>query len=1186
MDTNRYSSVWLSILYLIFIFSKRFVLRLLLLLIGLALGYSGLAQLEKQPYSNWVHKKLSSQGLPYVIVDSFAILPGTFSILEMDTNAYDINYQTATLQLKDVSTSPQILTVRYRRSFLNIRKDFKFLSYDKDKPVMISRTFDEVTQDKKLSDVVDLGGIKYTGSFGRGITTGNNQDLSMNSNLNLQFSGYVTDSILVTAAITDKNLPFQPEGNTMQLQEFDQVFIKLSKNSHQLILGDHEIYKPYGYFMNFYKRNQGVYHQGRWVDNERISYETKTDFSIAKGKFNRNTLHPSDGNQGPYRLQPQDASIFFVVLANSERVYIDGELLIRGENQDYTIDYNSGELLFTPRRLINKDMRIIVEFESVDRNYVNSLLYHSSQVEYADKRAKTYVNLYSNQDAASQPVNIELTDAQKNLLSQIGDSVQYAFINTSDTVAYNTDQILYTKVDTSVNGVFYPEIYRRNTDPSRTSYLTSFTYFGPGLGDYVLSTDNENGKVYVWIAPVNGESQGEYRPVKPLVTPKMQQMLNVGSEYKLHKNHLLKAELSMTNNDPNRFSKIDDDQHGGLGLALDYVGKLPMLAKDSSKKSIDILLHAEHLDQNFQPIVRYRNPEFERDWGGENLAQYVPTQELLTKAALAYHDRYAKLSYQNEIYRKDSSFSGMRHTVETQYRRNGWYGLGKASIMNAHRTNSEQSYLRPHLVLNKEWKGKNQFSLENSWFREENATLQKLGDTLAPQSFSFDVLENKISWADAQHLKLSASYNRRTNRYAQRENFALQDVANNYNLQFGLRSLLNQNLTLTASYRDLYYYKLDSATQTKNTNTVLARLLYQGRIAKNLIVQNMSYELGTGQEQKRAFFYSEVQGGQGQYLWNDYNGDGIKQLNEFELALYSDQAKYIRLYTPTNIFLKAKFLKFNYTLNISPSNVFARDAGSWKKFLSRFQSLTSFQVSNKILDNESFRIFNPLYTPEADSSLIYANNTINQILYFNKTRSKWGLSYNYSSSRSTDLLSYGLENRSNSKNSLEGRLKISKSMNWKTEYARLNNAAQTYAEGFDNRNYRLAGNQYSTSLSYTRNSKFRSQVSISYSEQKNTQGSEYADKLRAELETKVLISGKTNLLASCAWDHIESLVKPNSTLSYIMLSGLQPGDNILWHLNVSQRLLGNLEMLLDYSGRAPANTKVIHIASFTMRAVF
>ena len=41
----------------------------------------------------------------------------------------------------------------------------------------------------------------------------------------------------------------------------------------------------------------------------------------------------------------------------------------RGADRDYVIDYNLGEIRFMPRRIISKDLRVVVEFEYSDKNF-------------------------------------------------------------------------------------------------------------------------------------------------------------------------------------------------------------------------------------------------------------------------------------------------------------------------------------------------------------------------------------------------------------------------------------------------------------------------------------------------------------------------------------------------------------------------------------------------------------------------------------------------------------------------------------------------------------------------------------------------------------------------------------------------------------------------------------------------
>ena len=273
-------------------------------------------------------------------LDTLSLVPGSLRIENIDTSYYQLDFVNSFLVWKKRPGSDSI-HISYRVFPYKLNPTVQRMNYDSVLNNFYVTPFEFNNQlSEQQRGIFNFGNLKAEGSIGRQIGFGNSQDAVVNSSLNLQLSGMLRDSIEIQAAITDNNIPIQPDGNTQQLNEFDQVYLQFKKNNWQLNLGDIDIRQNQSYFLNFYKRLQGIAFQSTNRIGKNTVAKSLLSGSIAKGKFTRNiidnTTYPNlEGNQGPFRLTGANNEFFFIILANTERVFLDGVLLQRGEDQDW-----------------------------------------------------------------------------------------------------------------------------------------------------------------------------------------------------------------------------------------------------------------------------------------------------------------------------------------------------------------------------------------------------------------------------------------------------------------------------------------------------------------------------------------------------------------------------------------------------------------------------------------------------------------------------------------------------------------------------------------------------------------------------------------------------------------------------------------------------------------------------------
>jgi hypothetical protein len=988
--------------------------------------------------------------------------------------------------------------------------------------------------------------LQTSGNIFRGIQVGNNQNASVQSGMNLTLSGWINSEWQVQGQLSDAQIPMQPGGYSSKLEDFDQVNIVLFNKTTKLIAGDFSTQGKEGTFLRYFKRGQGLQYK-----TTHDQWSAGASLSLSKGRFCRQSFTATEGSQGPYRLQGASGEQYIILIAGTEAVYVDGKKMERGQEKDYVIDYNSALITFTAAQPMTKDKRIVVEFQYSDKQYFRPLVL--AQAERKWEGGRLYWNYFNEWDAKNQPLQLNLTDSARFALAQAGDASQGAWVSGA------------TPIDGGVvNGVAYAQrdslgmsYWMYSTDTTQQLYRVVFSYVGAGQGDYRENGFSSAGKIYQWIAPLwDGQKfvhQGDYIDKSRLTAPKKLTMWVVGLEQEktnLWGTWKSQTEVAVSDQDLNLFSSMDDGNN--QGWAIKTQEKWERIHGSTS-------VVFEYNSMQFQRVERFREVEFERNWNilGWNTPGAFKNVQLVQDWKKEHHI----FSIAAERLELGKVWEGSRirwkgmplQYDQLTYKLDGWYTQSKGVRMGTYARNKSRL----------DWTPGN----TRLYYQDEMEWNAQSG-TGAQNPYAFVDYMVGFGTKDTLQKKLVVFYRNRTDRLSDIANTGIATAARAEQMGLDMAWQINPRWR---NYAVLSRRQL--MVEDKERFTGQPERTWVGRLGTNWaneqqsLFLNVYYETGSGLEQRKSYIYMEVPAGQGNYVWVDYNKNGIKELNEFEVAAFGYEANYIRSALPTNDFIAIQKQKANASLQIKPKR-------GWLKPLS---NVAHFQWENQGTQGMQWEGQAKALT---DTTVIQYLRTFRNQTIWNVNHPIWSVGLDLSSMASKNALTLGYEWKEESGMQPYVRYNIFSNMSLQPAISISNKRVQS--DFLNGRNYRLHIQRYQVEWLLRKGTQSQLTCTPSYVVKSGAGEVTPMQAVHIPVQVRWNQPGDYALTAELAFHDLRWNGDASGSMAYDVLEGLVVGRNATWMLQY-QTQGGKLQWTLQYNGRQSPNRAVVHTGMLQVR---
>lgn len=1085
------------------------------------------------------------------------------------------------------------MIVRYDIFPYSLREEYSIFDLKMERDTLTGDTLQIATRSSDLLENLFEGtDLQKSGSLFRGFTLGTNRDLTLNSGFKLQLNGRLSKDIEITAALTDEKTPLQPEGNTQKLQELDKVFIELKGNNLAATIGDIDVNLSSSEFLNFKRKIQGAKGYGEIGDGNFM-----LTGAVSRGKYNSNSFNGADGVQGPYRLTGLYNEINIVVLSGSEKVFVDGVQMTRGEQADYIIDYGLGQITFTNKRLITNSSRIIIDFEYSDRKYSRTLIVANSGYRFFEKKLLVNVSYLNETDNEDKTIDFTLSDSDRVALQNAGAD---RFKATRTGISYVGRDSLnralgsYVKVDTLINGSNYT-FYRFSPGNDSALYQVSFSYVGQGRGDYnSVSTYQYN---------FIGIGLGSYAPVIFLPVPTSYQIAGISLDYSSGRDRgfYLKMESAVSIYNQNKFSLSDVKKTGPALNGEAGFRKTNFKLFGINFNSVSLSYKERYIDRKFVTLDRINSAEFNRNFDLSDT----------TSASENYRDGSLIIAPGKLISLQGNFAQLLRGDFFNSTRFSGQFGFNSQESPGFNKNLPTAKYSAENIKSSNEnyktngkWFKQSAFLGYKKYFGEETkqkyvelsasmnnedrkSSLQTLyKDSLLSESFAFLEVIPKLSLNNVANFTFFTELNYRKDDSPYRGEII--NMSNSFTQRYGLvysgTGWFSADADVAIRKRNYSEYFQSSEDQSNKSVLVNSRMRFSP--LNGAVLADALYSVTSERTAIVQKLFVLVPVGQGNYIYlGDLNLNGLQDENEFQLTNYD--GNYIKLNIPTDRYFPTVDLKTSLRFALKPSRYFYSTSDNViAAIYNNLSTETYLRIDEKSKDPNTDNIYY-LHTGTFlnDSNTIAGTQLFQQDVFLFENNPEYSLRLRFIQTRTMNQYSSGNEKNLNIQRSVRLRLGLTKDITTQVEYVSKNDRNNAPANSVRNRN--ISSYSINSDLAYRPIPSIESGFQLNFSRAddfypvKQTEASINQQILR--FVYSFVSSGRIRL--EIERDEV-ILNLPETNFPYELTSGRPSGKSYYWRASFDYSISKNIQASMNYDGRSEGKKQVIHTGRAQITAFF